>query len=69
MAARVGGFWRNFKAKYAETDEMYARMLEVSNRLAALESNPEADPDYLDAARHALLVAPEGTQLLLTTTA
>jgi len=49
--ARVGGFWRNFKAKYAETDEMYARMLEVSNRLAALEGNPEADPDYLGAAR------------------
>jgi hypothetical protein len=26
-------------------------------------------PGNLDAARHALLVAPEGTQLLLTTTA
>lgn len=52
--ARGGGSWRNFKAKYAETDEMYARMLEVSNRLAALEDNPEADPDYLDAARHDL---------------
>ncbi|MCC9640795.1 DUF1926 domain-containing protein [Rhodopirellula sp. JC740] len=29
-----GGFWRNFKVKYAETNEMYARMMHVSERLA-----------------------------------
>jgi len=28
-----GGFWRNFRAKYSEAHEMYARMVEVSNRL------------------------------------
>jgi 4-alpha-glucanotransferase len=28
-----GGFWRNFKVKYPEADEMYTRMLHVSNRL------------------------------------
>ena len=28
-----GGFWRNFKVKYPETDEMYARMMMVSRRL------------------------------------
>jgi alpha-amylase len=28
-----GGFWRNFKVKYAETDEMYSRMMQVSRRL------------------------------------
>jgi hypothetical protein len=28
-----GGFWRNFKAKYPETDCMYARMQMVSRRL------------------------------------
>ena len=28
-----GGFWRNFKVKYPETDEMYARMMMVSERL------------------------------------
>jgi hypothetical protein len=28
-----GGFWRNFKVKYPETEEMYARMLEVSERV------------------------------------
>jgi alpha-amylase len=30
----AGGFWRNFKIKYAESDEMYARMLGISARLA-----------------------------------
>jgi alpha-amylase len=50
--ARAGGFWRNFKAKYAETDEMYARMLGLSRRLA--DAGPDADPDYLDAARQDL---------------
>ena len=48
---RAGGNWRNFKAKYAETDEMYARMLGVSNRLDALARSETTDPDYLDAAR------------------
>jgi hypothetical protein len=28
-----GGFWRNFKVKYSESDEMYARMMSVSRRL------------------------------------
>ena len=28
-----GGYWRNFKAKYPESDEMYARMQHVSRRL------------------------------------
>jgi hypothetical protein len=32
-----GGFWRNFKVRYAETNEMYARMLEISDRLAEME--------------------------------
>jgi 4-alpha-glucanotransferase len=35
-----GGFWRNFKTKYPETNEMYARMLEVSHKLAAAEISP-----------------------------
>ena len=30
-----GGGWRNFKVRYPETDEMYARMLGLSERLAA----------------------------------
>lgn len=32
-----GGFWRNFKTKYAETNEMYARMMHVSRRLRQAE--------------------------------
>ncbi len=51
---RAGGFWRNFKTRYAESAEMYARMLDVSQRLAAASSNPNADPDYLDVARQEL---------------
>jgi hypothetical protein len=27
-----GGFWRNFKVKYSEANEMYSRMLQVSER-------------------------------------
>lgn len=30
---RAAGFWRNFRAKYPESDEMYARMLGISRRL------------------------------------
>ena len=33
-----GGYWRNFKTKYDETNEMYARMMNVSQRLADAES-------------------------------
>jgi hypothetical protein len=51
---RGGGFWRNFKARYPESDEMYTRMLGISKRLADLEDNPDADPDYRDAARQEL---------------
>jgi 4-alpha-glucanotransferase len=32
-----GGYWRNFKIKYPETDEMYGRMLAVSRRLQMLD--------------------------------
>ena len=33
-----GGYWRNFKTKYDETNEMYARMMHVSRRLMEAES-------------------------------
>ncbi len=51
---RAGGFWRNFKMKYAESDEMYTRMLGLSDRLAELGRSPAVDPDYLDIAREEL---------------
>jgi 4-alpha-glucanotransferase len=45
-----GGYWRNFKAKYPETNEMYARMQMVSRRLAeAVEAG--AAGEFLDQAR------------------
>jgi hypothetical protein len=34
-----GGYWRNFKVKYPESNEMYARMMSVSRRLSAAEDS------------------------------
>jgi alpha-amylase len=51
---RAGGYWRNFKARYPESDEMYARMLDVSRRLAAVAAHEGADPDFLEVARREL---------------
>ena len=46
-----GGFWRNFKVKYPESNWMYAKMMEVSRRCEALR-----EPHHPDAraARQAL---------------
>jgi alpha-amylase len=49
-----GGTWRNFKARYAECDEMYTRMLDISRRLAEAEAVEGSDPDYLEVARQEL---------------
>ena len=38
-----GGFWRNFRVKYSEANEMYCRMLEVSRRLEEYQQTPAAD--------------------------
>ncbi|MEM7811588.1 MAG: alpha-amylase/4-alpha-glucanotransferase domain-containing protein [Planctomycetota bacterium] len=47
-----GGFWRNFRVKYPEVNEMYCRMLLVSDRLAAVARRFGSDPhDDLEAAR------------------
>ncbi|MCA9060821.1 MAG: DUF1925 domain-containing protein, partial [Planctomycetaceae bacterium] len=35
-----GGMWRNFRTRYPESNEMYARMVTVSSRLATLQSDP-----------------------------
>ncbi|MGV3483039.1 MAG: alpha-amylase/4-alpha-glucanotransferase domain-containing protein [Planctomycetaceae bacterium] len=45
-----GGFWRNFKIKYAEANEMYARMMDVSRRLQQAEHSG-ADSVELAIAR------------------
>lgn len=46
-----GGFWRNFKAKYPESDEMYCRMLMVSDRLAELGEGDSRNAELVDYAR------------------
>ena len=48
-----GGFWRNFRVKYPESNEMYCRMMMVSKRLqSAIEA--EVSGELIDEARAAL---------------
>jgi 4-alpha-glucanotransferase len=54
-----GGFWRNFKVKYPEANEMYARMMMASRRLAEIERGSAAGPsgsasESLEYAKQAL---------------
>lgn len=44
-----GGYWRNFRVKYTEANEMYCKMLEVSRRLE-LARRGSADPALLPQA-------------------
>jgi len=44
-----GGFWRNFKVKYGESADMYARMMYVSQRLESADA--ASDSGLLDQAR------------------
>ena len=46
----AGGYWRNFKVKYPETNEMYARMMYVS-QLWAQSQRLEIAPHVLERAR------------------
>jgi 4-alpha-glucanotransferase len=48
-----GGTWRNFRIKYPESNEMYSRMLQVSQRLQQITSEEEAveRPHLLNEAR------------------
>lgn len=48
-----GGYWRNFKTKYEETNEMYGRMMHVSARLAEAEA-AGVDPGELAGIRDRL---------------
>ena len=45
-----GGFWRNFKVKYPETNQMYARMMFVSQALEQAEAEG-GDPQRIEEAR------------------
>ena len=48
-----GGFWRNFKIRYPETDEMYTRMMATSSRLQKAIDGGHSGKT-IDAARDAL---------------
>jgi len=49
------GFWRNFLVKYAESNEMYTRMLDVSRRFDAVANDPRwQNTAELTAARNDL---------------
>ena len=48
-----GGFWRNFRVKYPEANEMYARMMQASRRLADALADGLAG-EAIDNARQAL---------------
>ena len=47
-----GGFWRNFKVKYSESDEMYSRMMAVSSLLQQAENEGIRDPNIEAARQH-----------------
>lgn len=49
-----GGTWRNFRHRYPEANEMYARMLAVSDRLAAARAARPGGDEVLDRATTAL---------------
>ena len=66
-----GGFWRNFRVKYPEADEMYCRMMAVSVRLADAFGNASDDAsgddvsqEFLDQAQTELYRGAVQLQLL-----
>lgn len=58
MKFTSGGFWRNFRVKYSESNEMYCRAMGVSSRIAELEGKvnclSEANVELLEDARRSL---------------
>ncbi len=49
-----GGHWRNFLAKYEESNLMHKKMLNISNRLAQYESNHPAKSKSLSPIKESL---------------
>lgn len=48
-----GGFWRNFRTRYPESNEMYARMIDVSGRLAEKQADRSLDSDDQELLKEA----------------
>ncbi len=49
-----GGYWRNFRTRYPESNEMYARMVDISNRLALLQAKPDLSDDHREMLEDAV---------------
>ena len=49
-----GGFWRNFRTRYPESNEMYCRMIDVSNRLAMLQNSTDLSDDHRELLEDAV---------------
>jgi len=47
-----GGFWRNFLAKYPESNNMHKKMLQLSRRLEKLEPENHDKPEFRKAQNH-----------------
>ncbi len=47
-----GGYWRNFKVKYEEAHEMYARMMEVSRRVSESDNTARHHHDWSSLVDH-----------------
>ena len=50
-----GGFWRNFRTKYPESNEMYARMIDVSRRVASALAAERLSSDQRELLEEAQL--------------
>ncbi len=49
-----GGTWRNFRLRYPETNEMYARMMAVSDRIESLRASGTTDAAIVHEAEQSL---------------
>lgn len=50
-----GGFWRNFRTRYPESNEMYARMMDVSQRVALALADENTGDDACELLEEARL--------------
>lgn len=46
-----GGFWRNFLAKYPESNNLHKKSLWVSKKIQALKTNKKYDPELIEKAQ------------------
>ena len=49
-----GGFWRNFKVRYPESNEMYAKMMNVSEKIEKLATDHPNEHELVEETRRLL---------------